>query len=38
MATTTTTQMQATTQTTASTGSSQALSATDLRTLLHMAV
>ncbi len=37
MATATTTQMQ-TTQATMSTGSSQPLSATDLRTLLHMAI
>ena len=38
MVTTTTTQTQTTTQATASTGSSQPLSATDLRTLLHMAI
>src|SRR6266403_5422102 len=38
MATTTTTQTQTTTQATASTGSSQPLSAADLRTLLHMAI
>ncbi len=38
MSTTTTTQMQSTTQATASTGSSQPLSAAELRALLHIAV